>query len=256
MTIKTKNTTDVILKIDNLYKSYVSGDSKLNVLNDASISINAGEIVALIGPSGSGKSTLLYAAGLLDKYSSGSIYICGKRTDNISDNEKTKLRLLNIGFVYQQHNLFSDFTALENIMIPMLVAGYDKKTATSLAMQKLELIGLKDRANHRPSELSGGQQQRVSIARSIANNPKLLLADEPTGNLDPINSDNVLDLFLNLVKKNNTAALIATHNPNLASKMDRQIALVNGKLYNIHNKDDIKSLSSTKQGSEILKSFK
>lgn len=255
MTEKIKNNTTV-LEIQNLSKSYNSGSSKLQIIDTASITVNKGEIIALIGPSGTGKSTFLYTAGLLDKYDSGNITILDHKTNNMTDNEKTKFRLNNIGFVYQQHNLFADFTAIENIMIPMLVAGIKKNIAKDIAMEKLKLMDLQNWCNHKPSELSGGQQQRVSIARSIANNPKLLLADEPTGNLDPISSENVLNLFLDLVSKNNMTAIVATHNPTLASKMHRQIALVNGKLYDIHNTSDVKELSKSTTGTSILHAFK
>ena len=248
--------SDVILSLSNIYKSFTQGKSTLNILNGASLEIKRGEIVALIGPSGSGKSTLLYTAGLLDKIDSGDITIDGKNCNKLTDNAKTKIRLQKMGFVYQQHNLFADFTALENVMLPMLVNGKSKKKAKLDAIKKLETVGLGERINHKPAELSGGEQQRVAIARALANNPTLLLADEPTGNLDPYNSETVFKSLLNLVRNDKMTAFIATHNPELASQMDRQIALVEGKLYDINNSDDKKFLKSNPIGQKILDSFK
>ena len=246
---------EIILSLSNICKSFTQGKTTLNILNGANLEIKKGEIVALIGPSGSGKSTLLYTAGLLDKVNSGSITITGKNCDKLTDNARTKLRLQKMGFVYQQHNLFADFTALENVMLPMLINGKSKSQATSEAAQKLASVGLSERLYHRPSELSGGEQQRVAIARALANNPTLLLADEPTGNLDPHNSELVFENLLSLVRNNKMTALIATHNPLLAAKMDRQIALVDGKLYDIKNADDIKFLKNNPIGKKILESF-
>ncbi len=248
--------TDIILSLSNIYKSFTQGKTTLNILNGANLEIKKGEIVALIGPSGSGKSTLLYTAGLLDKIDSGEIVIDGKNCNKLSDNAKTKIRLQKMGFVYQQHNLFADFTALENVMLPMLVNGKSKKQAKIEATQKLEKVGLGERINHKPSELSGGEQQRVAIARALANNPALLLADEPTGNLDPYNSESVFENLLNLVKNDGMTAFIATHNPELAKKMDRQIALVEGKLYDIKNADDKAFLKTNPIGKKILDAFK
>ncbi len=249
-------TKEIILSLSNLQKSFTQGKNKLTILNGADLKIKKGEIVALIGPSGSGKSTLLYSAGLLDKIDSGEIVIDGKNCNKLSDNAKTKIRLQKMGFVYQQHNLFADFTALENVMLPMLINGKSKKQAMKDAMQKLETVGLELRANHKPAELSGGEQQRVAIARALANNPILLLADEPTGNLDPYNSEVVFSNLLDLVRTQNMTAFIATHNPILASKMDRQIALVEGKLYDTKNADDLKFLKTNPIGKKILESFK
>lgn len=246
---------DIILSLSNLHKSFIQGKNKLDILTGANLEIKKGEIVALIGPSGSGKSTLLYTAGLLDSFDSGEIVIDGKSCKKLNDNAKTKLRLNKIGFVYQQHNLFADFTAIENVMLPMLVNGKGKKEAYADAYKKLEMVGLSHRVNHKPSELSGGEQQRVAIARSLANNPMLLLADEPTGNLDPYNSEVVFSNLLDLVRTQNMTAFIATHNPILASQMDRQIALVEGKLYDIKNAEDKKFLKSNTTGKKILESF-
>ncbi len=248
--------SDIILSLSNIYKSFTQGKNVLNILSGANLEIKKGEIIALIGPSGSGKSTLLYTAGLLDKIDKGNITIDGKNCNKLNDNAKTKIRLQKMGFVYQQHNLFADFTALENVMLPMLVNGKSKKQAKLDAIKKLETVGLGERINHKPSELSGGEQQRVAIARALANNPKLLLADEPTGNLDPYNSEAVFKSLLELVKKDEMTAFIATHNPELAKQMDRQIALVEGKLYDIKNTEDKKFLKSNPIGQKILDSFK
>jgi len=248
--------SDIILSLSNIHKSFTQGKSTLNILNGANLDVKKGEIVALIGPSGSGKSTLLYTAGLLDKIDSGDITIVGKNCNRLSDNAKTKIRLQMMGFVYQQHNLFADFTALENVMLPMLINGKSKKQAKIDAQAKLEKVGLGNRINHKPSELSGGEQQRVAIARALANNPTLLLADEPTGNLDPYNSEVVFEILLNLVHNDNMTAFIATHNPALACQMDRQIALVEGKLYDIKNPTDKAILKANSIGKKILDSFK
>lgn len=251
-----KNSLLPILSLKDLYKSYKTGTNVLNILNGINLDLYEGEIVALIGPSGSGKSTLLYTAGLLDKYDKGEIIINGTSTYKLNDTTKTKLRLFNIGFIYQQHNLFSDFTALENVALPLMIAGQNKKDAEKIAISKLSELGLSNRLHHKPTELSGGEQQRVAIARSLANNPKLLLADEPTGNLDLYNADSVLNVLLKLVSSYKMTALVATHNPLLASKMDRQLVLIDGKIYDLKNKEDIKFLSSHNIGSKIIKSFK
>lgn len=245
-----------VLELVGLNKSYNQGQSKIVILKDASFSIKQGEIVALIGPSGTGKSTLLYTAGLLDKADSGDVIIDGQNTLKLNDNQKTKLRLQKIGFVYQQHNLFADFTAVENVMLPLLISGLSKKVAFDMAKVHLEKMGLGDRIYHRPMELSGGEQQRVAIARSIANSPMLLLADEPTGNLDPYNSEFVFENLMMRVKNEGMTAFIATHNPILAKKMDRKIALVDGKLVDIDLKENVKVLENSAIGKRILESFK
>ena len=245
----------MVLSLQNISKSYGFNNNKIDILKKCNLDIKEKEMVALIGPSGSGKSTLLYTAGLLDTYESGEVIIYGKKTKNLSDSEKTKLRLNNIGFIYQQHNLFADFTALENVMLPMIIKGEKKEIAIQKATEKLKLMELGTRINHRPAELSGGEQQRVAIARSLANNPKLLLGDEPTGNLDPYNAELVLNLLLNLVRETKITAFIATHNPSLASQMTRKIALVSGKLYDLNNIEDLKFLKTNEIGKKILKSF-
>jgi len=246
----------VILTLSHLQKSFIQGDSRLSILSDANLTIHQGEIVALIGPSGSGKSTLLYTCGLLDSIDSGDITIAGKNCHKLSDSAKTKIRREYLGFVYQQHNLFADFTALENVMLPLMITGHSHKIASEIATKKLDSVGLAHRLSHKPSELSGGEQQRVAIARSIANNPRLLLADEPTGNLDPYNSEFVFDMLTNLVRTQGMTALIATHNPLLASRMDRQIALVDGKLFDIHNSLDKQFLLNHPTGKKILDAFR
>ncbi len=245
-----------VLELVGLNKSYNQGQSKIVILKDASFSIKQGEIVALIGPSGTGKSTLLYTAGLLDKADSGDVIIDGQNTLKLNDNQRTKLRLKKIGFVYQQHNLFADFTAAENVMLPLLIAGYSKKVAFDMAKVHLEKMGLGNRINHRPMEMSGGEQQRVAIARSVANSPMLLLADEPTGNLDPYNSEFVFENLMARVKNEGMTAFIATHNPILAKKMDRKIALVDGKLVDIDLKENVKVLENSSIGKRILEAFK
>lgn len=245
----------MVLSLQNISKSYGFNNNKIEILNGCNLDVKEQEMVALIGPSGSGKSTLLYTAGLLDTFQKGEVVIYGKKTSKLNDTEKTKLRLNNIGFIYQQHNLFADFTALENVMLPMIIKGEKKEAAIKKATEKLKLMELEKRINHRPAELSGGEQQRVAIARSLANNPKLLLGDEPTGNLDPYNAELVLHLLLNLVRNTKITALIATHNPYLASQMTRKVALVSGKLYDFDNIEDLKFLKTNEIGKKILNSF-
>lgn len=246
----------IVLELEGLNKSFNQGESKIVILDDASFSIKKGEIVALIGPSGTGKSTLLYTAGLLDKADSGEVIIDGKMTSKLNDNQKTKLRCKKIGFVYQQHNLFADFTAGENVMLPLLINGVKRERALEIAKSHLEKMGLSSRINHRPAELSGGEQQRVAIARALANAPMLLLADEPTGNLDPYNSEAVFENLLSLVRNDSMTAFIATHNPILAKKMDRKIALVDGKLVDIDLPCNREFIENSPIGRKILEAFK
>ena len=221
---------NVILELKNITKTFNQGDSKLVILDDASFSIKRGEIVALIGPSGTGKSTLLYIAGLLDKASKGEVIIDGKNTHKLNDNQKTKLRCKKIGFVYQQHNLFADFTALENVMMPLLIAGVKKKRAVEIASVQLDKMGLSNRLNHKSSELSGGEQQRVAIARALANAPQLLLADEPTGNLDSKTSQDVLGLLKVTSKRFHQTIVMITHNEEIAQMADRILQIEDGKI--------------------------
>jgi lipoprotein-releasing system ATP-binding protein len=210
--------------------SYPQGTGRLEVLRGASLSVKAGEIVALIGPSGSGKSTLLHIAGLLEHPQSGEVVIDGTACGGLSDDKRTAMRRRCLGFVYQFHHLLPDFSALENVVLPQMIAGVGRNKAADRAADLLRLMGLSERSGHRPAQLSGGEQQRVAIARAIANKPKLLLTDEPTGNLDLKTAESVFGEILNLVRKSGIAALVATHNPDLAARMDRTLKLENGRL--------------------------
>ncbi len=221
------------LKLQGISKSFKQGNEQLNVLIGVDLEIKPKEVVALIGPSGSGKSTLLQIAGLLDEPTAGAVYINDELCTGGSDNVRTALRRNYLGFVYQYHNLLPDFDAAENIILPQLIAGTKYKDARDKALWLLRRLGLEERASHRPAELSGGEQQRVAIARALANTPQLLLADEPTGNLDPNTSDNVFLTLLEVVKETGLSALIATHNIDLAHKMDREVTLKNGKLIDV-----------------------
>ena len=222
--------TDTILELKNIKRWFGDGDKRLNVLNGVNLKITKGEIVALTGPSGSGKSTVLYQTGLLDTPSAGEIFLAGQPCAKMKEKERTMMRRKYLGFVYQSHLLLPDFTCLENVMMPLLIGGVDKAEATKRATELLEKMGLKHRLKHRPGEMSGGEQQRAAIARALANKPTLLLADEPTGNLDPKTSEKVFAELLNMVRETGLSALIATHNPDLAHKMDRRIHLENGVL--------------------------
>ena len=216
------------LKLTHIARTFGKGATRLEILRDVNLEINQGEIVALVGPSGSGKSTLLHIAGLLDTPTSGTIEIAGQNATQMNDAGRTKLRQKTIGFVYQSHLLLSDFNALENVMMPQLIAGVKEKAAEAHAKELLKEVGLSHRLTHRAGQLSGGEQQRVAIARALANSPALLLADEPTGNLDPKTADEVFDTFLRIVRQTGLSALLATHNPDLAQKMDRRITVSNG----------------------------
>lgn len=219
-----------ILSLKNICKSFYQGQQKLDVLRNVDFEIASGEIVALIGPSGSGKSTLLQISGLLELPDSGHIYLDGQDCFIANDSVRTSLRRDFLGFVYQYHNLLPDFNALENVIIPQLIAGKKYNVAKERAKWLLDKMKLDGRFTHRPAELSGGEQQRVAIARALANTPKLLLADEPTGNLDPKTSDIVFEALLNIIKETGLAALIATHNMELAKSMDKQVSLQDGQL--------------------------
>lgn len=219
-----------ILSLKNICKSFYQGQQKLDVLRNVDFEIASGEIVALIGPSGSGKSTLLQISGLLELPDSGHIYLDGQDCFIANDSVRTSLRRDFLGFVYQYHNLLPDFNALENVIIPQLIAGKNYNAAKERAKWLLDKMKLDGRFTHRPAELSGGEQQRVAIARALANTPKLLLADEPTGNLDPKTSDIVFEALLNIIKETGLAALIATHNMELAKSMDKQVSLQDGQL--------------------------
>lgn len=200
------------------------------MLNDVSLFVKESEVIALLGPSGSGKSTLLHIAGLLDSPTEGSIVFENKQIENLFDNEKTSLRLNKIGFVYQYHHLLQEFSALENVMLPMLITGMNNKNAKEKAEYFLKILGLQDKISMFPSELSGGQKQRVAIARAMINDPILLLADEPTGNLDPETAQSVFEDMLQIMESNNMSAIVATHNYDLAKKMHRQCSIEDGKL--------------------------
>ncbi|MDR3449277.1 MAG: ABC transporter ATP-binding protein [Alphaproteobacteria bacterium] len=219
-----------VLELRDIKRSYKQASGDLPVLRGCSLQINAGETVALIGPSGSGKSTLLHSAGLLERPDSGEVMIAGQDAMNLDDAGRTALRRATIGFVYQFHHLLPEFSALENIVLPQMIAGVAKKTAEIRARELLELVGLAARADHRPGMLSGGEQQRVAIVRALANKPKLLIADEPTGNLDPATADHVFVALQNLVKSQGLAMLMATHNHDLAARMGRTVLIQDGVL--------------------------
>ena len=219
-----------VLKLEDIRKTFFQGRTSLVVLNKANLKIKGGEMVGLIGPSGSGKSTLLQIAGLLENAEEGRVSILGVPMNKLDDNSRTKARGTDIGFVYQYHHLLAEFTALENIVLPQLISGKSKTQANNVANKLLASMQLSDRSTHRPARLSGGEQQRVAVARALANGPRLLLADEPTGNLDHDSAEQVFNLLVELVKKTGVAALIATHNPELAGKMDRDLRLENGML--------------------------
>ena len=209
-----------VVKLRGLKRSFTQGDTVIEVLRGADLDIMPGEIVALLGPSGTGKSTMLQAVGLLEGGFEGSIQIAGKEAATMPSDERTKLRREHLGFVYQFHHLLPDFNARENVVMPQMIAGVDERDAEVRAIDLLTALGLGHRMDHRPSQLSGGEQQRVAVARALANRPMLVLADEPTGNLDENTSERVLSEFLSLVRGEGSAALVATHNERLASKMD------------------------------------
>jgi lipoprotein-releasing system ATP-binding protein len=222
--------SEPVLETRGLKRSFAQGGVTIEVLRGVDLAIGAGEIVALLGPSGSGKSTLLQAVGLLEGGFSGSIRINGREAAQLDEAERTGLRRDALGFVYQFHHLLPDFDARENVMLPQLIRGHDAKTAKARAEQLLGVLGLADRLDHRPSKLSGGEQQRVAVARALANKPPLVLADEPTGNLDEHTADAVFAEFLTLVREEGSAGLVATHNERLAKRMDRVVRLHDGRL--------------------------
>lgn len=222
--------TREILQLNNIVKKFGQHPQEVIALDDVSLKIYAGEIVSLVGPSGSGKTTLLQITGLLDSANSGSIFINNIDASKASDDSRTNIRRDNIGFIYQFHHLLMEFSALENVAMPLLVRGKKKSHAIDEAKKILQIVGLENRINHKPSELSGGQQQRVAIARAIVGKPSLILADEPTGNLDSTNSFKIFDLIKSLAKEFETSCLFVTHNLELAKKFDRQIEIVDGKL--------------------------
>ncbi|WP_320201934.1 ABC transporter ATP-binding protein [Agrobacterium sp. rho-13.3] len=218
------------LQISGVERTYGQGENSLSILKNANFELRSGEIVALVAPSGTGKSTLLHLAGLLEHPDAGEVLINGRSCGNLSDEQRTAIRRSDIGFVYQFHHLLPEFTALENIMMPQLISGLSHKEARERASALLDYMRIGHRGDHRPSELSGGEQQRVAIARAVANAPLLLLADEPTGNLDPETASYVFGALEALVRQSGLAALIATHNHELAGRMDRRVTLSEGKI--------------------------
>jgi lipoprotein-releasing system ATP-binding protein len=219
-----------VLRLERLERAYTQGNRRIDVLKGASASFSPGEAVALLGPSGAGKSTLLQIAGLLERADSGQILINGIDCAQLSDNEQTRMRRMEVGFVYQFHHLLPEFSALENVVLPQLILGSRRDKAEARAKDLLGSLGLEERWDHRPAQLSGGEQQRVAIARAVANGPKVLLADEPTGNLDPPTAERVFEQLLKLVRQSGVAAVIATHNLDLAARMDRTLRLMDGRL--------------------------
>jgi lipoprotein-releasing system ATP-binding protein len=216
------------LVLTDVHRHYGNGATIVRVLEAANLTVKSGEMVALVAPSGAGKSTLLHLSGLLESPQGGEIEITGIKTSQLNDRGRTQLRRSTVGYVYQFHHLLPEFTALENVTMPQLIAGKSQAEADKRSMELLDLLGVGQRAAHRPAELSGGEQQRIAIARAAANHPKVILADEPTGNLDPETSDLVFAALGSLIKTEGAAALIATHNHDLARKADRIVTLRNG----------------------------
>lgn len=224
------NAQDLAMELLAVERHYVQGDEKLTILNGVNFKLNRGETVALIAPSGAGKSTLLHMAGLLERPDGGEVIVDGVACTHLSDEQRTDVRGKKIGFVYQFHHLLPEFSASENVVIPQLISGLEKNEAEDRAKELLEYLKLGHRISHRPSELSGGEQQRVAIARAVANAPSVLLADEPTGNLDPETASYVFEALEALVKQSGLSAMVATHNHDLARKMDRCVTLKDGQL--------------------------
>jgi lipoprotein-releasing system ATP-binding protein len=217
-----------ILFLHGIERHYVQGDATLEILKGAEFAVWPGQSVALVAPSGVGKSTLLHIAGLLEHPDGGEVYIDSNATSKLSDAERTRIRRVEIGFVYQFHHLLPEFSALENVVLPQMIRGLKKAEAAKRGTELLTYLGLKDRLTHRPAELSGGEQQRVAIARAVANAPRILLADEPTGNLDPKTSDHVFGALTQLSRASGLAVVIATHNMDIAARMDRRVTLRDG----------------------------
>ncbi len=222
--------SNLVLQTKGLTKIYEQGGQSLTVLHNVDVEVKAGEMVALVGPSGAGKSTFLQAVGLLDTPTSGDVLIGGETATSIKDDDRTAMRRTSLGFVYQFHYLLPEFDALENVVLPQMINGISRKKAEEKAKELLTLLKLDHRFDHRPAKLSGGEQQRVAIARALANNPKLLLADEPTGNLDPETSETVFELLIRIVRESDVGAIIATHNMQIAERMDRILELKNGRI--------------------------
>ena len=219
-----------VVYLHEIRRQYSQGASTLTILNGAKLALWEGQSVALVAPSGAGKSTLLHIAGLLESPDEGEVYVGGVPTSGLSDIERTQIRRTDIGFVYQSHRLLPEFSALENVMLPQMIRGLKRHETIKRATEILAYLGLGDRITHRPAELSGGEQQRVAIARAVANAPRALLADEPTGNLDPVTAEHVFHALTQLVKATKVAMLIATHNMELAGRMDRRVSLVDGQV--------------------------
>jgi lipoprotein-releasing system ATP-binding protein len=217
-----------ILYLHQVERHYRQGEATLYILKGADLAVWAGQSIALVAPSGTGKSTLLHLAGLLEHPDNGDVYIDGQPTADLSDSERTRLRREQVGFVYQSHHLLPEFSALENVMLPQMIRGLSRAEAHRRASELLAYLGLGERFVHRPAELSGGEQQRVAIARAVANAPRLLLADEPTGNLDPHTADHVFRALEQLVSASGLAVIVATHNMELAARMDRRVTLRDG----------------------------
>jgi len=219
-----------VMFLHGIERRYLQGDATLEILKNAELAVWAGQSIALIAPSGAGKSTLLHIAGLLEQQDAGEVYINDLATSQLGDAERTRIRRNDIGFVYQAHHLLPEFTALENVMLPQMLRGLARREAAARAAELLGYLGLKERVTHRPAELSGGEQQRVAIARAVANAPRVLLADEPTGNLDPRTSEYVFNSLTQLVRASGLAAVIATHNMDIAARMDRRVTLRDGQV--------------------------
>jgi len=226
-----KEAEDVpVIYLHEIKRRYMQAEEPLTVLDGAKLALWAGQSVALVAPSGAGKSTLLHIAGLLESPDEGEVYVAGAATSQLSDMERTQIRRTEIGFVYQSHRLLPEFSAIENVMLPQMIRGLKRSETVRRATEILTYLGLGERLKHRPAELSGGEQQRVALARAVANAPRVLLADEPTGNLDPHTADHVFGVLMQLVKATRVAMLIATHNMELAGRMDRRVSLVEGRV--------------------------
>ena len=223
----------VALQLSGVERHYTQGEGVLSILKGADFSLHGGQTVALVAPSGTGKSTLLHLAGLLERPDAGEVLINGQSCGTLGDEQRTAIRRNDIGFVYQFHHLLPEFSALENVMMPQMIAGLSRAEASERGHQLLDYLRVGHRAEHRPAELSGGEQQRVAIARAVANAPRLLLADEPTGNLDPVTAHYVFEALEALVRQSGLAALIATHNHELASRMDRRVTLAEGQIIEV-----------------------
>jgi lipoprotein-releasing system ATP-binding protein len=219
-----------VIYLHEIRRQYMQGEAPLVILDGVKLALWAGQSVALVAPSGSGKSTLLHIAGLLESPDDGEVYVAGAPTSQLSDVERTQIRRNDIGFVYQSHRLLPEFSALENVMLPQMIRGLKRSETIKRSTEILNYLGLGERLKHRPAELSGGEQQRVAIARAVANAPRALLADEPTGNLDPNTADHVFQALMQLVRATRVAMLIATHNMELAGRMDRRVSLVDGHI--------------------------